>query len=325
MKGISYNTEIWLGGPWLINRKALEELSNIIENGYKKLMKHANEMLEERVNETIEERYGKKEFEQFLPNEKEQKRQKIRELIKNYFFDKDKIINVKFEKGKYFSTDSLSKAIIVPELSNANISGFEVSYGAANINVSIVVDSDGLRIRTYPEKNELAKELFVELRDWAYRNRHPLWQRAWKNIAGFHWMIWLACFVISAPFIQTPKDIAINKAKSEVHKLIANGLSKEDTTKAIELILQIESGYAPDIENKPLFPRWFKLFFWISLIISIILSFVPKLVIGIGRGNLKIILWKKWLRLISITIPGLIFTSFLWPYISHWVLNFFGK
>ncbi len=325
MKGMIYNTEFRIDGPLLIDHNALDDLHTIIETNFEKISKINDEILEKEVERVFQE-YSSY-YQGKSPTEIEEKKKEIKERI-SYSYKKYKEITAELEENKYFSDESLKRLISAPELSKENIKGLKVKYGAKKIDVLIELNpslwSSCLLIRTSPEDNELSREIFVELRDWAYQNQAPLWQRLWKKIKGFHWMIFFLIIWFSALYIQTPQDIAIKNHKVEAHKLLTNGITNDTLPQAVDLVLKIQSKYVPELQKEQSSVKWLSVLLIVCLLIAIILSFLPTLVIGIGKGYLKIIYWRRWLKLISITIPGLIFTSFFWPKIVTFITKLFN-
>jgi len=313
MKGIAYKTELDVDGPLLLDRNSMEDLNNLIERGFEKISRMADENFEKKVEDR---------FQRFYSSSKDWDSTKIeenkKEIKKELFFDfrKYKEITVKLQEGKYFSPETIKDCITAPELSRDNVRSLNIKYGAADIGVTIDLGSSlytCLSIRTFPESKDLSREIFVELRDWVYKNQAPLWQRLWRKIKGFHWILFLFIIVISSSIIQTPQDIASKTYKSEAHQLLSKGITEQTLPKAIDLILKIQSEYVPGIQKEKSIPKWYGRLILSSLLISIILSFLPTFIIGIGKGGSKIKYWKGWLRIISVILPGLIFTSILWP------------
>jgi len=327
MKGLNYNTELTYDCPLLLERKSLEDLDIIIQKGYEKLMANNNKSRDLAVEERLKERL--EYFKQKTESEIEIMRTEIKKNLAQYAWHKEYInVNAKLGENRYYSEDSLKKIIIAPELAKENISELKVKYGAGDINVTIEFESlrwRTIHLRTAPEDNEIARELFVELRDWVDKIKAPNWQKIWRKVKGFHWFIFIIfIFFISFLSLLTPtaKDMAFSTASAEAHKLLSSGLTKNDIPKAIELILRIESKYIPKGANEiATFPKWLYRVFFGGLTLSIILSFLPGLVIDIGKGHNKLKLWRLWLKFISYTLPGAMFTYILLPYILNLIKN----
>src|SRR3990167_9354058 len=328
MKGMIYNTEFRIDAPLLIDRKALENLHAIIETTSGKIFKINDEDLEKEVDRVFLQEYAS-HYKGRTVVEIEESKKEIRRLIADRY-EKYKNITAELGENKSFSVETLKELVSAPELSQENIKGLIIKYGVRNVSVLIEFGhfswSSGLLIRTSPEADEFSKEIFVELRDWAYQNQAPPWQRLWKKIQGFHWAIFVLIIFFSSFFIQTSQDIVLENHKVEAHKLLTKGITNDTLSQAVELALKIQSKYIPELQKQKeqSFNKRSIVLLKVYLLMAIILSILPTLVIGIGKGSLKIKYWRWWLRTVSITIPGLIFTTFFLPKILALIVKFFN-
>lgn len=316
MGALVYSTELILDGPWLVDRPSLQELETLIERCWDRLLSKENEIANIRAQNNWDRYYATRT--DLSPEERERKLALLKEEENSRLRSaRKKEINLDLREGKTFISDSLSHALKDPALTNENPKGLtiQLSSGISSVNLSLeVFFRPKSSIRVSPEREDLSKEIFVELREWAHKVRVPLWQRILNSIGGFLFYAWLFSMLLATTFIGKPDDIAVEQSRKEAHQLLVDGISQDEVPKAIEVLLKIESKYATKQAEVTL-PLWFKLAFWVGLVISLMLYIRPKLVIGIGKGVAKINLWRGWLRFISITVPTLIFTSVLWPYI----------
>ena len=110
-------------------------------------------------------------------------------------------------------------------------------------------------------------------------------------------------------------------AKQRARDMLNSGITQQNSTEAIELLLIMQTEYDPVAQpvNREL-PSWLKIIFWSGLILNVLLSFKAKTpLLGIGKGRTIISSWQIWYRLVGITIPGLIFASFIWPIFVEWI------
>lgn len=325
-KRMIYDTELRVDAPLLIGRRALDNLHNTIERTYEKISKANDEALENEVERFFQDRSSY--YKNKSSSEIEETNKKIRQE-KSERYKMCRTITVNLGDNKSFSAESVKELVSSPELARENIKDLRIQYGSDKASVVSMEFSSTLSscllIRVSPIGNELSEEIFAELRDWADQNQAPLWQRLWTKIKGWHWMIFFLIFMFSFQFIQSHQDIALENHKIEAHRLLSNGITKDTIPQAVDLILRIQSEYTPEPlkQKEQSFSRRFSVFLIGFLLIAIILSILPTLVIGIGKGGAKIIYWKWWLRLVSITMPTLIFTSILWPKIIIFITKLF--
>jgi hypothetical protein len=322
MKDIIYSTELKIDGPWLINKDALSELGTIIDESWHNLNQRKSDIINERVKKYLEEERKKGRLDKLTEDELKKEEDFARKQATSWYRTQDKNIIFKLGRDKTYATDSISTALKEQALINEEVTGLDIKFGSAEILAEVSVDKDyeKLLILTQPEREDASKELFVRLREWAIKYRAPIWQRLWKQLYGMQWFILLGIIILSSILVPDSNKRIMSYAKNEAQKILSDGVEESEIKKAIELLLIIQSKYSPNVEENN-YPMWFKLLVWVGIIVSVILSFRPKLIIGIGKGNEKLKLWTRWLRFISITIPGLIFGSIIWPYVSEWVLD----
>jgi len=320
MKGISYSysTELRVDGPLLIERPALEKLHNIIESTYERISSKNDLDLEQKVEERYQKIYSYNSENESNEEIIKKKENLKKGMLEEYSFIKSKEVIAKIGGKKYFTESSLQKLIRAPELSKENVKSLTVQYGAGENIVFIELapsEYSCLLLRIRPENNDISKEIFAELSDWVYQIQAPLWQRIWGKIKGYHWLIFFIFFGVCLGSIESPQEIAQNNYRSKAHQLINEGLTNNNLVQAVDLILKIQSKYVPEFQERQYYSinKWAGIILIISLLISIILSFLPTLVIGIGKGINKITFWKLWIRIIYITIPGLVITGYLLP------------
>lgn len=128
-------------------------------------------------------------------------------------------------------------------------------------------------------------------------------------------MAWFILVSVTVPLLPNRSDVTKAYFAAKTKGLLADGLQPGEQTEALELLLRLQSGIMPDIENPPI-PAWFKLILFGGLFVAVLLTVRPKVVVGMGRGVDTIKRWRLWLRFVGVTVPGLVFTSFIWPFVE---------
>lgn len=127
----------------------------------------------------------------------------------------------------------------------------------------------------------------------------------------------LALFVMLANLQNSQKNAYIDQA----HQILGQGINPTNLDRAIELLLAIESDYAPEssiVVGKLGIRFWVYLLLWILLITSI--SITPRVVLGIWDGKRALERWRAWLRFCSVSVPGYVLVSVFLP----WILRLLG-
>lgn len=188
MKNFIYSTELTLDGPWILDRDALSELSTIIEDSWDRLNQRKTEIINKYVKSELEDLRKDGLLEGLSEEEHKDKENVIRERVDRRYGNQSKDITIKLGKDKSYTTDSLSHALTEQALIGEEAIGLEIKFASAEIKGSISIEKEyeRLRIQTSPEREDVSKELFVGLREWAMKNRAPFWQRLWKQFYGAH-------------------------------------------------------------------------------------------------------------------------------------------
>ena len=173
-----------------------------------------------------------------------------------------------------------------------------------------------LQITVEPRSTSLSQELFGVLKHWATGVQPPIWQRWILNIRFLgRWILFLWILILAAGFFSTAPPNFKEHYKQEARKLLDQGINSSNQQKALELLLAVESDYAPP-SAKPVPARWSSRSLITNLIglfaVSVI-AFFPELCIGLWRGKQYLRWWQTWMRFVSVTVPGLLVARYVWP------------
>jgi len=127
---------------------------------------------------------------------------------------------------------------------------------------------------------------------------------------------------VSTVFVGATTDLT-KAAKLMARELLDKGISAVDVPEAVELLLILQTKYHPGQPGIQ-WPVWYRAIILLGFLVCVCLSIRPKSVLGIGKGAERIVWWRYWLKFIGITIPGLIVTSFIWPYIEELIRTLFS-
>lgn len=319
MARLIYSTELTINGPWLIDHNAVMELDNILDDAWEKLCHEEDAKIDNEANKEFQE----DPFYRHLKSseEIESKMAELKARIRDRWYRRrKKSIRIDFIGSKSLIADSFKEAYKDRSILDDIPIGFRVQMDVNDIEASIRLTENDLSVNVSPESLENAREFFVLLRQWMGRYKPPVWQRVWTAIHGFHWFMLVILLSFGYIFVDTSSTQMVNLARDRARSLLDAGLTEENTVEAVGLLLMLESRYFPGYMEAGL-PHWFNVLFWGGLFVSIVLTIKPKSVVGLGKGEDRIKLWRWWLGLISVTIPGLVFTSFLWPYIVQFIQN----
>jgi hypothetical protein len=166
-----------------------------------------------------------------------------------------------------------------------------------------------------PDDLSESRELFTVIRDWIESKRPPLWQRIWTNLSGLHWLLLLFYLAVSLQVFSSAGEAGRSQYRKEAVQLLKDGLSDSEKTRALELILSLEARLVPDEYAAPI-PTWF---WWSSVfgvVVAVLLSFAPKVTLGLGDGKVLIKRWRIYSKFVFVSIPSWFVGTFFLPKIA---------
>lgn len=308
-----YSTQKGFDGPWLVGRVALDELNDVLEEISERFEVEVNKQVEAEIVEYIED---------YPPDTKDSIRESIEESIA-LRHQLRKNVKISLSSSKYLQGQTIKELLANPELQDEAPVGIEVEISAAGRKARFQLGREffgdpRLNISVSPETDGISREAFADLQLWAVNHQPPVWQQIWGKFASYHWLIWLLLISLSSFIVPSSSDDVQAYLEPKTHKILLDGVSEDELPAAVELLLQYQVKTLPKEVSRE-FPAWFGVLFFGGMAVCVILSIRPTMVIGLGRNKNKLEFWLKWVRFVSVTIPGIIFASFVWPYIVVWV------
>lgn len=319
MPELTYRTTTEIGAPLLITAKALRELDTVIATQLPKL-KEAQEQL---ISDKVDERISKSAWAlgQNPPAEKVQElrldyaEQARKELLEGYSTE----VVVRFLNGSRLKAKSFDEAASHAEISDSVPTGFEVEVKAGSVSARINTGSygPGLDISVSPSAYEPPSYFFSALRTWGRSIEAPRWQPAWVDHELARFLLWALWFAVVFTWFSIHVDTAAkNYYREQAHKILKDGVNSGNEQKALETLLALQSEYSPPTPGEPLGRRfWF--FTLGGLTTCIILNIHPKLEIGLGKGEHRILAWRRWMKFVFVAVPGSIASTFVWPALAQ--------
>ncbi len=211
-------------------------------------------------------------------------------------FQSTKSLTIFLSKDRQLKSDSFKEAMSHIASQNEVASGFE--YRAIVPNMTALVrllpskkgeqkkdqEEQFLEIRVDSPSSATSYEIFLELRNWADTVEAPLWRQwflfeprpLYRIGLVFPLIILLAMLFNSSPTAPEYKDAL----KQQARDLLRNGINQQNQTKALELVLALESDYIPPGTNprrarKPI----------IECLIAVYCRLLRLIVSGYGRAK----------------------------------------
>ncbi len=220
--------------------------------------------------------------------------------------------------------DSIDKVLQNPHLGRFDPFEFKINYryGDQNFLTINLGDDDYIQYDIETYDLEIKYQIKYLLDKWINNNRPSRILRAWNSSSGF--MIFISGFILLLSFVSVffpDKESYQSKLEREAKQIIESGIDSLNITRAVELLLEMQSGYVPSDYNPQSAPpsqNWIKAFVlsFCFLIISII---KPVTIIGLGRNTVKVKLLRNWIRIVTILLPTMLILTPLSKKISEWL------
>jgi hypothetical protein len=296
-------------GPWLLDNTSLEDLHNTLVAIEDKLQEAYNILLDK----TAEDR--------FLEYKKAGKEISIEEQKENtrngYVFNNSKkYILISTKQGKTIKDESLISVLKAGQINEFNPTKLEINIekGPCEFTLTVSPEFDGelvTRIKV-PEDNRF-NDINYEINKWIDQNKPNVALQKWSR--WFPFAILIVFPMMTFILLSTLKDSGDsykNQLAEESKQLLKGGLTPEETTKAMEIILKKESGYVPEGINREIELNKNILNIWIYTNIALaLLSVKPKTVIGLGKNRGKMSFYRIWIKAVLVFIPLSIIVPFI--------------
>jgi hypothetical protein len=281
-----YTTTLRLNGPWLLETKQLLALDEILEQIRPHDSGAADRVPENRKSLTI-----------LLSKERELKSSSFKEAMTHIASQNE------VARGfAYTATDGNTTALVrrIPQWDKKN-DGEAVPF---------------FEIKVSPASSSISYEIFGELRNWADSVEAPLW-RQWL-LFNFRFMFRVGLLfpvvaVLLTLFNTSPGPTEFKDAlKQQARTLLHDGINQQNQTKALELVLALESDYIPE-GTKPPRAQMPIAGYLVAIYVLGFLSFTPTLCMAIWAGKRRLRWWNLWLNFNTVTIPTLVLARWVYP------------
>jgi|SRR5580658_6773156 hypothetical protein len=304
MAHLQYPTSASVNPPLFLSKEKLLELDKIIADHLPQI-------------EAENERYIEADFEKYYGSSVGASPEKAKKYLEERRQERKISLTLHFKNGTELHANSFREAARHTEINSAPAEGFALSIAHSPVQVNIRTSDrkSEMTISASPSDSPVVTGLFGDLRNWAQTVAPKPWQRAWVSTGHmldmFVWMAWVVVALLV--FLPSKQDESKLYFQSQARELLKSGVNASNEKKALEILLAMESGYeAPPSSSPPISRRS------IALVIGVffsclIFSFPPRSVLGIGRGEKLLARWNRWLKFISVSVPGYLASIYLWP------------
>lgn len=294
-------TDSKIKGPWLLDKKSLEELHESLI------------LIEKRLDEAYHvalDRTAQANLEEYRRWDKEVDIEKAKEKVSNsYKFNSSETYALILTKqGKKIKDESLLSLIKDSQINdyNPNELRIHIAKGPCEFTLEVSTKYDGeLDIRVKSVDDDTFNDINYEIHKWIDNHKPSLIVQKWSS--WFPWAVFpilMALFLITTQLVKSKSEIYKSQLSQESSALLKDGLTQTEVNKAIEILLQKESDYVPDSFKPNMAINESIRNIWIFFIVAIIILLIrPKTVIGLGKNNWVVKFYKSWIYFVIVFIP----------------------
>jgi hypothetical protein len=315
---ISIPTQTAILAPLLIDGAQLKALDELIDRYVERLRTEK----EARIAEVVEERIREQRIKE---SDIEKERASWRQIVeKSSSLSRDgRYVTIYLSGGRAVRAQRFNEAINHPVDEKEIPTGFRFYLRIGEITAEVKLSRswrDELTIGVEPSEPEAAQEVFGALRNWGGDVAAPKWQQYWSKarpLVSLLLFMWLMMGLVVVP-LGNWGDRGKNAEKAEARKLVASGINDSNQRRALELLLAIDSEYDPGVGTPPIGAQYW-IYFALGAVLLSIGSICPRAAIGVWKGRERLKLWRFWVRTVSVSVPAILVTSFLVPWLLHWL------
>jgi hypothetical protein len=306
-----------INGPWLLNRKDLERLGEVLEKIY--------EIIEDSVLQEVQQKVYEQNKNSVFEEEKLEK--EISKNLNLYEYSKKvKEIKIVSEEGTILVDESLKNVLKDRALINLkpNMLKVELQRGLNNrfqLSISKIYDGE-LEYHIDCFSPNIKDDIKYEIDKWTEELNPTRVLQSWSKYGDL--ISLMAFFPLIILFILSFLKSYTSYSEvlyDDAVKILRVGIDSTNRDDAIELLLKYNSGYIPEnfvaIEKSkdPIYVRLLSL----NLFFLIVGIVRPKTTLGIAKRKFLYSFYKFWIKFILVTIPVALILTPIWEMIVGWI------
>lgn len=323
MASISYPTKLSIPGPWLLDTENLRDLDGVIDSCLIRMRERKEELIDSVTAKKLSMHVPK----ELSKDDQIKRNDEIRKSVRESYplnIEKRRAV-VYMSGGRSAVGKTFEELTTVPHVKDEIPRG--IALRAAIVETEIKVElslskyQGELDVTVASDDEDFALELFGRIENWVSEIQPKRWLQMWIRADIFSFLatfVLILLFALVIGIVITPQK-GPSPVRQQAVELAKQGVNTSNEASAIQLILSLESGYepvpAPSVQMRP-DPRFWVYFAFVAAVI-VTLRIPPKGAIGIWGGK-RVLEWqRRWIRFVSISVPGLFVTSFFVPMLMH--------
>jgi len=246
----------------------------------------------------------------------ESRRSQIRRLLERSVGRNTRTATIYLSKGDVVESNRFGDALNLPNTVDQMPQGFRYFFARGRISATVEVMgskvSPGLEVSVLPDDVNVAQELFGSLQNWAEDLRPDTWLRIWSRLSNYLGVVGAVGWIGVCSGAHLVAAAWTSRYSEEAARLMKEGVNATNQYLAIQVILELQTQQLR-INSLPPMGSTFWRYLVAGICISLLLGFSPPNVVALWRGRKTLRRWRSWITAVSVTIPGLILTTVLWP------------
>lgn len=294
-------------GPWLIDTERLRVLDEIIEEQRQRIAEAREITIKKALDEEVQSYIEDPVLKPRTPEDLRRLRWQLRNVILEQYSHVRQRDNVEITLGD-------TKRLMVRSFADAETHlpydlprderalGFEVylEHDEVTCKIALYPHHGLLQIAAYPGNVPAVQQFYADARAWARAVQPSGWQQLWRRLGGLTWPLALAALPVLFGGIELlsrrPSAAIVEQARS----LLDHPITARQTPRAVALLLHLSL----DRLQPPSPPHGPLVLFIAGAVVCSVLAFPPPhALLGIGRSEQLIAQWRRWMGLVSYTMP----------------------
>ena len=289
-----------MSGPWFLDIKKIEELDEIFEFAYLKILSSFDTEIKD---------IAQKEAKRSLHKGKtiEEIEAELYEKYRNDSVKEVVLISGDDKKLIDKSLKGLLRDSKLNDFSPVELS-LNIEYKHTNrFHLTIKrKDDTGIKFNANCYDQDCLDEIKYRIENWLDENKPKRILRIWNQFSGLIIIVSVITILISSLSIVSEEKPDYKKQyKNEIQSLIENGLREDEQTKVIELIAKYEIGYIPKDSKSVRKVDYDQIrIVCVSSLFFVFAAFRPKTTLGIGRHRSLIKFYNFYIYVMVVIIPA---------------------
>jgi len=312
MASITLPTSVSIPGPWLLTPQNLTELDSVIDSCFESMQKQRQRTIEN-----------------ILASQQNEQKIKGRPIEDEYPLNiNHRAVTVYLGGGRTADGVRFSDLTTLAHIQDEKPRGFRLKAALAKSSVEIQLnswDNKELTVDVKSDDNDFAQELLGRIQNWSSELQSRKWLHVWNNLAFFAFffiILILTINICAVVYARTSETLyGPSTTLQQARELVRQGVTSVNEAKAVELLLSLQTGTysTPAIIVRHHVNSWIWMLLILLDFLGVAASFPPRGAIGLWAGRRSVDAQKRWIRIVTITIPGLLLTTVFMPLVRHWL------